>query len=88
MPHRVKTPYTAAHLAAPEIAEASNLANVLLWLEQHLEGSGEWQSRGVRKGAKPPVDAECHDLVFVTAPQAARFKLHWAGEMWAGNRRM
>ena len=86
MPHRVKTPYTAAHLGAPEITETSNLADVLLWLDRHLEGLGERQPRGVRKGAKSPPDAECHDLIFATAAQAASFKLHWAGEMWVGDR--
>jgi hypothetical protein len=87
MPHRVKTPYTAYHLSKPEITEASNLSDVLLWVDEHLEG-WEWGPRGVRKGARPPADAECHDLVFDTAPQAARFKLHWSGQMWAGERRM
>jgi hypothetical protein len=88
MPHRVKTPYTACHLSKPEITEASNLTDVLLWLDQHLEGLGEWQPRGVRKGARPPADVECYDIVFNTAPQAARFKLHWVGAMWASDRRM
>jgi hypothetical protein len=87
MPHRVKTPCMAYHLSKPEITEASNLAEVLLWLDEHLEG-WEWQPRGVRKGAKPPPDAERYDLVFAAAPQAGRFKLHWASEMWAGDRRM
>jgi hypothetical protein len=83
MPHRVKTPYTAAHLDTPEAIGASNLDEVLLWLDQHLN-DWEWGPRGVRKDARPPLDAECHDLVFDTAPHAARFKLHWAGKMWAG----
>jgi hypothetical protein len=87
MPHRVKTPFLAAHLDAPEITEASNLADVLLWLDQNLE-TWEWALRGVRKGAKPPSDAARRDLVFNTAPQAASFKLHWAGRMWADELRM
>ncbi len=87
MPHRVKTPYTVAHPSAPEVTEASNLADVLLWLDPHLEG-WEWQPRGVWKGAKPPVDAECYDLVFAIAPHTASFKMHWADQMWAGYRRM
>ena len=74
MPHRVKTPYTAAHLSAPKATEASNLAEVLLWLDQHPEG-WQWEPRGVRKGAKPPLDAERPDLVFRSAPQAARFRM-------------
>jgi hypothetical protein len=87
MPHRVKTPYTDYHLSKPEITEASNLAEVLLWLNEYLEG-WEWKPRGVRKGAKPPPDAECHDLIFDAAPQAARFNLYWAGQMRAGDRQM
>ena len=40
MPHRVKTPFQSAHLDAPEIEEASNLADVLLWLDRHLHWTG------------------------------------------------
>ena len=87
MPHRVKTPFLSAHLDAPEISEASNVTDVLLWLDQNLD-TWAWAPRGVRKGAKPPPDVECRDLVFVTAPEAASFKLHWAGRMWGDERRM
>ena len=51
MLHRVKTLYTATHLDAPEIGEASNLTEVLLWLDKHLDGY-EWHQRHVRKGGR------------------------------------
>jgi hypothetical protein len=41
MHHCAKTPYTAYPLSKPESVEASNLAEVLLWLDEHLEaGNG------------------------------------------------
>ena len=82
-PHHVKTPHTATHLDAPEITEASNLAEVLLWLDEHLDGY-DWHPRHVRKGAGPPADAECYDLHFAKAADAAGFKFHWAGRMRGG----
>ena len=45
----------------PRDHETSNLADLLLWLIQNLD-AWEWAPQGVRKGAKPPSDAECRDL--------------------------
>jgi hypothetical protein len=84
----VKTPYKPSDLQAPENTEASNIGDVLQYLRETYEYQVEWLPRAVRKGARPPADADCLDLKFGTAADAVRFSFRWCGEMRAGERRL
>jgi hypothetical protein len=84
----VKTPYRLADLQAPEANRASNLGEVLRYLTDTYNYQVEWLPRAVRKGARPPADADCLDIKFESAADATRFSFHWREKMWAGDRRL
>ncbi len=81
----IRTPFTQQNLDSPEMAEHSNIADVLAFLGAEIASEVAWVPRAYRKGAKPGADAKCYDLQFATSADATRFAFHWRGRMWAGD---
>ena len=83
-----QTPYTALEIADPASHEHSNIAEILLWLNENIVGAYEWKPRPRKKGSPLPDGGPCFDLYFTDKLEAAVFKQRWIGEMHADERNM